>query len=207
MNEQITIVAGGWSASQLNLERLPGTIIAVNDSAMYLPKWDICVSMDRLWAEHRVESLKGRDKAIWLRSSTMANIAKAPPIVTFNCDHRSTVLAERPAEGHWLNGTHSGFCALNLAYQMRPRDLYLVGFDMALGPRGERHWFPDYPWKNGGGSSALKLREWAFQFKTAYGQLRRAGIFARMAGVNTSGVIPFPAISRVDLEKAFQCAA
>ena len=204
----ITIVAGGWSASQFNLARLPGIVIAVNDAARYLPGWDIAISMDRVWTENRFEYLARLERPTYLRRSTLGNVdwIKAHWVRDFQCDHTSRTMAEQPKRGDQLNGTHSGFCALNLAYQMRPQKLYLVGFDMALGPKGERHWFPDYPWKNGGGSGAGKLREWSAQFETAAFQLRRAGIGTYLAS-QRSAVSIFPRISRKDLEALAACAA
>jgi hypothetical protein len=52
-----------------------------------------------------------------------------------------------------LNGTNSGLCGFNLAYQMRPKQILLFGFDMKRGPNGEAHWFPDYPWAKPGGAT------------------------------------------------------
>lgn len=209
---QITVLAGGWSASKVDLRKLPGTVIAVNDAAYYAPKWDICVSMDRIWAENRIEVLRRQMKPIWLRRSTirnfpMRNLSDMRPIMLFECDHTSTTLAEAPAPGEprHLNGTHSGFCALNLAYQMRPRQVFLVGFDMALGPKGERHWFPDYPWKNGGGSGARRLAEWASQFQTAADQFLAAQISVYVIGSKSPRW--FCPIDRAALEREAECAA
>ncbi len=100
----------------------------------------------------------------------------------FANDHRSTVLSD---EAGRLNGTHSGFCALNLAYQMRPLELYLIGFDMRRGPNGEHHWYPDYFWsKNATGAG--RLMEWAAQFETAARQLAAAGISVFLVGAAAS---------------------
>jgi len=172
----ITILAGGFSASRVDLKKLPGFVIAVNDSAIYAPRIDAIVSMDRLWAENRFAQVSKFGKPIYLRSSTVRNIPAEDVslcVTLFDNDHKATALSDVPGR---LDGTHSGFCALNLAFQMCPERLYLVGFDMALGPKGQRHWFPDYPWSNGGGSSGGKLAEWAGQFRTAAAQLANAGI-------------------------------
>jgi len=171
-----TILAGGFSASRVDLRRLPGTVIAVNDSMLYAPKWDIGVSMDRLWSENRWGIvIEKTTKPIWLRTGTLKNVraTDCDHVMQYENDHTSTTLSEDPRV---LNGTHSGFCALNLAYHLRPSELYLVGFDMQLGPRGERHWHPDYPWKSGGGSGPAKLFEWSTQIKTAIEQLSKAQI-------------------------------
>ena len=172
----ITLLAGGWSASQVDLAKLPGIVIAVNDAAYYAPRWDVCVSMDRLWTENRWRLIEhSTAKRFWLRRCTMKNVTaeKLTHVELFENNHKATVMSEQHGT---LDGTNSGFCALNLAYQMKPQRLILVGFDMALGPRGEKHWFPDYPWKNGGGSKSGKLAEWAQQIHTAAVQLDRAGI-------------------------------
>lgn len=42
-----------------------------------------------------------------------------------------------------VNG-NSGFAAVNLAYLFGCRRIILVGYDMQLGPKGERHWHPDH---------------------------------------------------------------
>lgn len=196
----ITIIAGGWSVSQFDLRKLPGTIIAVNDAALYAPRWDIALSMDRLWAENRWNLIKANQgKQIWLRRSTMKNISAEglPHIVEFECDHTSVTLSDEPGR---LNGTHSGFCALNLAYSMRPEAIYLLGFDMELGPKGERHWYPPYPWKNGGGSGAGRLNAWGREFSTAAGQFVEIGCRVFVAG--RGHIAGFERIERSQLEIA-----
>lgn len=202
---QISVLAGGWSASRVDLAKLPGMVIAVNDSAYYAPRWDICVSMDRLWAENRWRLIEhSTAKQFHLRKSTMKNVSAKGlgHVHLFENDHTAIVLSDDVGT---LNGTSSGMCALNLAYQLSPRELYLVGFDMALGPRGERHWFPDYPWKNGGGSGAGKLAEWSRQFETAAVQLDQAGISVRVCAERS----PVPRWPRIDPKglAGLSCAA
>lgn len=203
--QQVTVLAGGWSASKVDLRKLPGAVIAVNDAAYYAPRWDICVSMDRMWAENRWALIeRSTTRAIFLRRSTMKNVDPKglKHVHLFENDHKATVLSD---EVGTLHGTNSGFCALNLAYQMRPQKLFLVGFDMALGPRGERHWFPNYPWKNGGGSGAGKLAEWSRQFDTAAIQLERAGIEVAVCS-KLSPVKRWARIDPANLTEA-ECAA
>lgn len=209
MNGPVTIVAGGWSASQFDLSKLPGTVIGVNDAALLIPHVDVIVSMDRLWAENRMDKLRGLRKPTWLRKRTLMNIdlTGCPWVTPFENDHQSTTLCDSPGT---LNGTHSGFCALNLAYQMRPSLLYLVGFDMARGPQGETHWFPQYPWSVSS-TGAARLAVWSGQFHGAAQQLREAGIRTYIATRDlgplpyTHARLPFPQITRRALEAA--CAS
>lgn len=55
--------------------------------------------------------------------------------------------ASRPGLGEkvlQVNG-NSGFGAINLAYLFGCRRILLIGFDMKLGAKGERHWHADHP--------------------------------------------------------------
>ena len=184
----VTIIAGGWSARMVDLNRVPGFVIAVNDSAVYAPRWDAAISMDRLWFENRHEQVLKAGKPLYMRENAIKRPVENGLIHRFACDHESTVLAE-PAAHRRLNGTHSGFCAINLAYQMRPLELFLVGFDMSLGPRGERHWYEDYPW-NPRGTGPTRLAEWAMQFGKAAIQLRDAGVTTHLVESKIGMSIP-----------------
>ena len=197
----ITVLAGGWSASEVDLSKLPGRVIAVNDAAIFAPRVDYIVSMDRIWSENRLAQVAKLGKPVWLRESAVRHIdwKAAGCVTTFKCDHTSTILSIEPDT---LNGTHSGFCALNLAYQLRPRRLYLVGLDSAPGPKGERHWFKDYPWKNGGGSKPDRITEWSKQYDTAAKQLRHAGIDVWIHGA--ASVRCFNKIGTQGLEEAWR---
>lgn len=79
--DDVTVVAGGWSVRNVVLDRLCGRVIAVNESALLLPQWDACVSMDRLWTEHRLNAtvLRSMESSphseVWLRSSAIQNIS------------------------------------------------------------------------------------------------------------------------------------
>jgi hypothetical protein len=179
----ITVLAGGWSA-RAYLDRLEGVVIGVNDAALCYPA-DIAVSMDRLWTEHRWDQLKRRAKPAWIRRSALKNIPERDPAVRpawlkpFVCDHTSTVFSEDDEE---LHGTHSGFCALNLAYVMRPQRLVLVGFDMSKGPKGEAHWFPPYEWAPQGATTSGKFKAWAAQFDDAAKKFKAAGVAVEVWG-------------------------
>lgn len=184
----ITIVGGGWSALHLNLARLRRPILAVNDAARMLPvNPDIVVSMDRLWTEHRWKWLRKRAALTWIRASALQNIptAELEPAVhadkwlhRFACDNESTMMVEHDDYSEaTLNGTNSGMCALNLAYQMRPELVYLVGFDMNRSPQGRAYWHSAYPWASYNGATGnTKYADWATQFDTAALQFKEAGI-------------------------------
>lgn len=211
---RITIIGGGWSVRNVNLEKLPGLVIAVNDSALHAPRWDIALSMDRLWTENRLEPVLARPalpdpitgkfmaKQIWLRRSAVQNIRQdildAYGLKVFDCDHTTNVFTE--TEGR-LNGTNSGACALNLAFQLKPRRLFLLGFDMNRSPAGDAYWYPPYPWTDrAGATSSGKYARWATQFEVASCEFQ--GIGCEVFNVSPASAIPsFRKITPRDLEK------
>lgn len=166
----ITVVAGGWSVRDISIQHLCGQIIAVNDAAVHLPVVDIVVSMDRLWTEHRWRWLCRRAGETWLRRSAVQNLdiqheVAAGWLHVFECQHESHEFAS--AHGH-LNGTNSGLCALNLAWQLRPARVYLLGFDMCRSKAGRTSWHPPYSWAQpNGATSNGKYATWAGQFDDA----------------------------------------
>lgn len=171
----VSIIGGGWSASLVDLKRLPGTIIGVNDAAILAPRCDIALSMDRLWTEHRFDALRAAARNSYIRRNALQNLTiHWPWLKVFECDHTSTAFS---LDASVINGPNSGYCALNLAYQLRPTRVFLVGFDMQRGPNGEAHWYPPYSWAPAGGTtSAKKFAVWAAQLEHAAKQFKIAGI-------------------------------
>lgn len=186
------MLAGGWSVRGLDLARLPGRVIAVNDAGVRAPRVDAIVSMDRLWTEYRWSELRRLRVPTWLRQACLLNLAELPDwLRMYRCDHTATELSDAPGA---LNGTNSGLVALNLAYQQRPRRVVLFGFDMGRSPRGEPYWYPPYPWRPGGGTSNGKYAEWAAQFAPAARAFAAAGVEV----LNASPASRIPAFAKVD---------
>jgi len=175
----ITIVGGGWSVANIDLSKLVGFVIAVNDSAVLLPRFDSIVSMDRLWTEHRWQALLDMKRETWLRRSAVQNISQADRVTAtwlnvFECDNETNAFSDDATR---LNGTNSGACALNLAYLLKPRRLFLLGFDMNRSSKGRPYWYPPYPWANqNGGTGAKRYKEWAGQFEENAAAFRSAGV-------------------------------
>jgi hypothetical protein len=178
MTETLSILGGGWSAGLIDLKRLPGTVIAVNDSAVFAPKVDIAITMDRLWAENRYGWLETNHapRKFYVRRSARKNLPEQLPdwVHVFENDNKSIEFSE---VDHTLNGTNSGFCALNLAYLLAADRVVLFGFDMNRSAFGTPYWFPDYPWaKPGGATTSGKYKAWAAQFLYAAQAFKDAGI-------------------------------
>lgn len=195
----MSVVAGGWSVQHAWLTRLPGHVLAVNDAGVWAPSDEI-VSMDRLWAENRWTWLKAHAPTkVWLRASTLKNIPDRPEwLIPFANDHLAADFCEEPAGAAMLNGTNSGLCALNRAYQLRPRKVIMWGFDMNRSPKGRAYFFPDYEWaKPGGATSGGKYAAWAAEFAIAARQFAAAG----MEVVNASPTSAITAFEKIKPEE------
>lgn len=195
--QTVSVLAGGWSALGLDLARLPGRVIGVNEAAVLAPKVDIALSMDRLWVEHRWPVLQERAGSTWVRRGNNRNCAGDwTGLVVFDCDHESTTFTEE-RDGYRLNGTHSGFCALNLAYRLRPRRVCLFGFDHSRGAGGRAYWHADHEWRPGGATTGGKYQAWARQ----YGPAAKAFAAAGIEVLNCSLTSAIPDFTKVDARK------
>lgn len=175
----ITIVGGGWSVGDIDFSKLVGHVIGVNESGLLLPRVDRIVSMDRKWTEHSWEKIKRLAVPTSLRRSAVQNISGEELdacrlwLDIFECDNETNRFSDTPIR---LNGTNSGACAMNLAYQLRPRRLFLLGFDMKRSAKGEAYWYPPYPWAaQKGGTSNGKYVAWSRQFEEAARSFKSVG--------------------------------
>ena len=187
--DTVSIIGGGWSVGKIDISRIPGTKIGVNDSAILVPGCTFGLSMDRLWTENRwpaLQALCDRQEmaSAYIRRSAMQNIPEPWPAwaVGFDNQHTTNVFSYPPgnrlaSQAPRLNGENSGVCALNLAYHLRPSRVLLFGFDMCRSPDGKAYWYPPYPWaKPEGGTSDGKYKAWAAAFDTCAHLMNKAGI-------------------------------
>lgn len=179
-SETISVLGGGWSARGYDVNRLPGEVIAVNDS-MIRARCDYGVSMDRLWVENRWDTVArmgwhGIIKVLYFRRAALPNVHVRPTFLhPFENDHKSVEFAPR-GTGR-LNGTNSGACALNLAANMNPRRVLLFGFDMNRSPKNEPYWYPPYEWaKPQGNTGAGTYQAWAREFDLIAAQFKARGV-------------------------------
>lgn len=195
MPVEISILAGGWSAAQFDFDQLPGYVIGVNEGAL-VPRAAAGLTMDRLWLEARQKDVARRHLSkFWARRSAMQNIKDNLVATIFENDNESTVMSDALGT---LNGTSSGMCAMNLAWQMlnrapkaEGRILYLFGFDCNRSPDGRAYWHEPYPWAPKGATSSGKYKQWASEYFGVYMQFREAGIQVFNMSA-TSAITAFP---------------
>jgi hypothetical protein len=195
--DAVSIVAGGHSFREVDHSKLPGSVIAVNGAAEHLRcKYAEVMTMDRLWLEHFWPKVMIHD-ASWIMHardhalkhvprSDIAYVATMEWLLVFRNHNSGDYPMSR--EPGVLNGSNSGACAINRAFQIWPRDLYLFGFDMCKDKRGNSYWYPPYPWvPKTGGTGADRLRRWAHEFDAMAAQLTAAGI--RVTNVSSHSII------------------
>jgi hypothetical protein len=159
----VIVICGGWSVTQYDVKdlRSRGHVIGVNESSV-LVECHTGVTMDRLWAENRFRQFfTTRAGDLWVREGAAKNLPQHPRLRKYKCDHESALLS--PDEGR-LNGMNSGMVALNLAYQLRPHQVFVFGLDSQKGPNGEPYWHPPYDWpqaKATGNTTTGKYKAWA----------------------------------------------
>lgn len=175
------IIGGGWSVSQYDLRDLSsfGKVIGINDAALWTPGCHTALTMDRLWFEHRWPYLRTlRVPEVFVREKCDCNIVRKDKArdnwKTFTHLNKPGLSVD---EGT-LYGGNSGVCGINLAFQRSEEGdmLFLLGFDMCKGPKGDPYWYPPYPWaKPEGATMPRKYKEWAPEFEAIGNQIRAAG--------------------------------
>lgn len=143
--------------SQYNLRHIEqkGWIIGVNDAALYT-RADIAITRDRLWFESRVDLLRTLGiPQTWVHADIVKD--SALPVKRYISAYAVEDITETK-----LYDSNSGSAALSLAYILKPRRVFLLGFDMQRGPNDQKHWYPDYPW--GYTTKPGKFKTWAEEF-------------------------------------------
>lgn len=190
------VIGGGWSLHQW-ADMLPdlishGHVIGVNDAAIHTDVHE-ALTMDRLWFEHRWPVLRThRIQKIWVREKCDCNV---PTSTATKFKHFAKSVPSE--EVGTLHGGNSGACAVNLAFQQMYSgdNLFLLGFDMQKGPKGEPYWYPPYPWaKPEGATKDGHFVKWV-------DELRSFANFALAKGFNVynvttrSRLVSFPKIT------------
>lgn len=173
--KHVTVVGGGYSVKSIDVSRLLGYVIAVNDSAVHLPRYDCAVTMDRRWLEYRWLWLKQQCKPLWARSSTFQNVDTSDVDWVFKFKNDNGKTQAMSEEWDALNGKNSGACALNLAYHLQPEHAWITGIDLH-GPNSKPYWYPPYPWAPEGSTKPGHYVQWAKLMEIMVQQMRARGI-------------------------------
>lgn len=188
--EIVNIIAAGQSVASMDVNEIcrRAYTIGVNGSAIYAPV-HMGISMDRRWTEYYIDKI--RDKPFWVRKCP----EKWAELWLFKCNENTDIFSEVP--GH-LNGKSSGHCALNLAYHMRPKKIYLFGYDYSAKP----YWYPPYPWVKYPTVSSRIVPEWLDSFDVHKKILDAAGIEVVIVGLESK----LTQFKKISYEEYLKCA-
>ena len=168
---EIMIVASGPSAGVTPVEIAKDRChtIAINTSVEMVPWADILFACDYQWWENR----NGEPDFNGLRlSSARRACENYDNIHMVKCNrNEDRFLVQNTGEVGW--GGNSGYQALNLAAQMRPSRIYLVGYDMRLDYG--LHWHGDHP-EPMHNPQEKNLKRWKRCLEQAHKSCRNMGI-------------------------------
>lgn len=203
--KSVIVLAGGSTVADYMPEALDmtarGVVIGVNDAAVNAA-CNFAVTMDRKWLEYRYKSLQTLLKCekldvVYARKGTTQNIPNWEEL-GFSWFERQNTDDFTPGARN-LNGSSSGTAAINLAWAMSPKTIYLLGFDMKTRD-GKRYWYPDYPWITPtGGTKEGTYSAWAKRFRNIREQCFRRGIW--LVNVTHDSAIPADSVPRITFKE------
>lgn len=147
IGKTIVCIAGGCSltAEQVNLaSRFP--TIAINDAYKLAPHANILYACDVRWWEwhggvHGFKGLKVTHE--YEKRHSDAGTIRPPypgiPVVLSTGEK-----GYEPRQGYIKHGGNSGYQALHIAMDARPKNIILLGYDMH-NKSGDQHWFGKHP--------------------------------------------------------------
>jgi len=136
--DTVYIVGGGPSLKNFNWNQLKGKhTIAINKAFQVMPWSEVVYWTDARfyrWNKPAIDSLKG------IKVTCRNAPSLAPDVVLLTTSGR-TGLDKRP--NFIRAGNNSGFAAINVAFHLGVKKIYLLGFDMESGD-GKTHWHEGY---------------------------------------------------------------
>jgi hypothetical protein len=173
--ETVVCVASGPSLNAKQLDhvrtahaRMQVRVIGVNSAYQAAPWIDALFACDLMWWKKHHADVKKRAPGV----ETVTQDASA---------HKQFALTTRirgsardglgTMEIH--TGSNGGHAAVNLAYLWGARRILLLGYDMKLGPEGQRHWHADHPAPC---IQAQHFSNWIHRFESTARDLKKLGI-------------------------------
>jgi hypothetical protein len=161
------IVAGGPSLKGFGFSRLRGEhVIVINKSFLDVPFADVMFAMDRPLIDDLASGKLGENYRrgfedfpgvkLWLDLSSYTY----PPGI-YSVPSAGEIGWTTSLRDGLYHGQNSGYAALGLAIVLGASPIYLLGYDMAKGPGGEKHYHDGYP--SGWNPEALNIFLKAFQ--------------------------------------------
>lgn len=171
MTDVAWIVASGPSLRDVDLSFLKDRwVIVINRSHALVPvakRFDIWWTDWRFWAWQQGDLLNRH-----YRAPSIVRLHAAEDPLTRHAGYPYEVRTWPLTGEHGFDpvspgirhGSNGGYAAINLAYHLGARRVFLLGYDMRRGPDGSAHWHGDYPW--GGYRDDVAANRWIPNFRT-----------------------------------------
>ena len=195
--ETVVCIAGGPSLSDEQLQHVQRAreadqvrVIGVNNAYQRAPWLDAIYACDHLWWKKHHADIKRRE----LLCETVTQDAGAHKAFALHTRIRGAArdgLGQR--EIH--TGGNGGHAAVTLAYLWGATRILLLGYDLKLGPNGERHWHPDHP------KPCIQTQlfdHWIKRFESTAKDLKRLGVTV----INCTPGSALPWFTRCSIEEA-----
>lgn len=132
-NQEVYIIGGGNSINQINIENLKDkNTICINKSVFNIPNPKVLYFSDYRFYMWYNEELK-KIKCI---KYTIANQIKDADYIILSPSGNNGLELRK---GHIKQGNNSGYAAINLAYHLGAKTIYLLGFDMEVKDKTHFH--------------------------------------------------------------------
>ena len=145
----------------------PVESIAINNSYELLGRPHVVYACDYLWWKFNHMKVKQNinRSCLWTQDRAAAE--------QFQINHIQWEAKDGLGKrGLRVNG-NSGAGAINLAYHFGARRILLIGMDMKVGPKGEKHWHPDHPQPL---VQAQQFEEWRKKMGVLAADLKAEGV-------------------------------
>lgn len=166
----------------------------VVNTTYQLALWaDVLYASDRQWWEMHAVDVEARfEGERWTHSN---------PFHGKPWERANKIFVQRghglsKTRGIVISGGNSGYSSIGLAHEFGAKKIFLLGFDMKLGARGEVHWHGAHPL---GLRQAPMFHGWLLRFPQLAADLRAAGVEV----INCSRETALDCFARVDPEQAF----
>ncbi len=196
--DTVVCIASGPSLTQEDVDYCRGKarVLVINDNYRLALWADMLYAGDKRWWDYHWDKVRDLPCHKVSQDSNGKTGKIQHDVFVFHGIPGYTLSTEQGTL-HW--GGNSGFQAIQVAYQLGCRKVLLLGYDMCLGPNGEKHWFGDHP--HGTGLNQSSPYEMFRQgYKVAAAQAPQIGL----ALINCSRETAIKEIPRAALRKVLK---
>lgn len=167
-------IGGGTSIKGFPFEKLTDGFKLGANKAGWLADCDAITSLDQNFARHHwrdIEAMTKKGKPAYMVMPIQEDGHEPIPGATYAWRYRDPGLSK---DRRWVNGVHSGYASLGVAYHLGAKEIRLLGFDMQYGAGNKTHFHEGYAWHNR--QSHRFMNQWSRNFQVLAEHLAAEGV-------------------------------